>query len=1237
MSSCLDEEKSCLENMPPISDVDTEGYHTYDEHDDEFTGVDDLHPPTDELEDVEGHKTLEQDVDDNLRYGTEYPEQITEGEQESASQPLPNRPRPKTNIKFYRGVPFDSNMENFMEFESKDALDEFLEDYHVPELDQLNLSYQRQEIQIRAHLHVESFRQQNVNFVRVENPSYDGADSVLYGWVTNATYINDKMTSIDWLVDEWYTNYFNVEFSKCTVSQAHEDFEDPTHGTLTNSKLPDFFVPENFSSGNPHVVDAHDAMAHPMLNWLVIKFQYSQSQASADDASALEQAQADLATAQQNLEEYEQNLKDTDEEVEKQADQVTQQETEADPFYETDGVTDTLHALQTQDFGITDNIENLYSRDNEDNHGLASGSLYLRLFTMVTYKRTGDDGIDATEQTGTTQWGSYINKYIKPVIDDIVSLADGIHDQVTGLASATNTTAVDRYIAKYRKVPDAIDKAINELTRLKATLDTELPILLNNTNLRQATKGGKPSVYDNITYWISEELMETGGQITALLDDLEEERNAWYDSFSDEVKQQNDAIAGEVADNESVGDAKKEELQGKIDDAQAKVDSAQAKVDSWDSAQKLAQIASLITSDIGITEQVGYITIPFINDNVVRLKQTGMGGAEFNFLEESTSLSALLANLSVNFKIDASSILAVYVKPYIGLNFTDEDLTMDAQGQYTLDIGIRASRTYPFWVPFADGQRDDSGVFVPFDPQKLIDLAGDLFTIPSVGLLPVLNYLPNADLEENLISVDNASQTSEGDEITLYQFIKKAFQEHLAKDDSLSTMDAWTDPKAKEEILGYMQNTEGFIPKLAHYFSLTLTDGDTPIASFQLDDLKSHYNYAGVNHSLKCLYKSTPQEFSRVDFWVKPFSDIDIQQVGHSQTLVETDVSQALAQYTSGHMTNPSVYNKQNTIAFALDSYKQQEYLNRNSWQQQLNNADYSKENSYLNNSYANNVLATQQGYDRNNQKLQQQYDRTNLNRTQKQENDMISQKQEQGWVSYGLNSTTNLANAVQSSFTESGGIGIAGAVGSSLASSALTGVGQAVANSFQIDNALLQQSQNRANLKVQQSQANALLAQTQQQKAQLNTNSVQFSDYMTGRTYENTLQNIMAGRNDLKLKAPATVSSGSDVSYRFAIGLNKIMVVCTAPSREVLRQMINYWVMFGYKINRYVSDEELKALMHTRNYANFIKTDMCQIKPSVNMQESSKTAIEQLFNRGFTLWHDVDKMINRDYTGNNT
>lgn len=94
--------------------------------------------------------------------------------------------------------------------------------------------------------------------------------------------------------------------------------------------------------------------------------------------------------------------------------------------------------------------------------------------------------------------------------------------------------------------------------------------------------------------------------------------------------------------------------------------------------------------------------------------------------------------------------------------------------------------------------------------------------------------------------------------------------------------------------------------------------------------------------------------------------------------------------------------------------------------------------------------------------------------------------------------------------------------------------------------------------------------------------------------------------------------NQGNNYNFDFANNYMGIRVIKYTVTDEYQKTLSDYFKMFGYKVNTVK-----RPNLHTRQNWNYVKTIDCLITGS--MPQNDRQAIQDMFNKGITLWHTSD------------
>lgn len=167
--------------------------------------------------------------------------------------------RVKSTVEFYRNVPLKNDFQDSVLFDSKKDQTNYFSKFKVDKLTIKDLSYQRTEFQIRIPSEKEEFKYENmqdINYLKVTNPSYEGApiDQVTYyGFVTNTNYINDGTCFVDWVVDPVQSFMFRWELSDSFIERSTYSVLTGKGNNIHLDEQKRYLLNENESIGSDNV------------------------------------------------------------------------------------------------------------------------------------------------------------------------------------------------------------------------------------------------------------------------------------------------------------------------------------------------------------------------------------------------------------------------------------------------------------------------------------------------------------------------------------------------------------------------------------------------------------------------------------------------------------------------------------------------------------------------------------------------------------------------------------------------------------------------------------------------------------------------------------------------------------------------------------------------------------------------------------------------------------------------
>lgn len=135
--------------------------------------------------------------------------------------------------------------------------------------------------------------------------------------------------------------------------------------------------------------------------------------------------------------------------------------------------------------------------------------------------------------------------------------------------------------------------------------------------------------------------------------------------------------------------------------------------------------------------------------------------------------------------------------------------------------------------------------------------------------------------------------------------------------------------------------------------------------------------------------------------------------------------------------------------------------------------------------------------------------------------------------------------------------------------------------------------------------------------------NNTDVSNRIASNNYEMAIAGIQAKQNDIKNTGWSLTSAGGNPFFDFLNNNRWITVSSITESYDMLRQARQYFEQFGYTIGRFYNGDEFKKLINGRKRFNYVKTQNLVVSGQVPNHE--RDAIQDMFNNGVTIWHDIN------------
>lgn len=233
------------------------------------------------------------------------------------------------------------------------------------------------------------------------------------------------------------------------------------------------------------------------------------------------------------------------------------------------------------------------------------------------------------------------------------------------------------------------------------------------------------------------------------------------------------------------------------------------------------------------------------------------------------------------------------------------------------------------------------------------------------------------------------------------------------------------------------------------------------------------------------------------------------------------------------------------------------------------------------------------------------------------------SQSLSNAQASLSYNQTlTNLANQqannqlqnqqVQNSLLAGLGSGAISAIGS-LASGNILGTVSSAANTL-LNTSVQYANNNLSNQMFANNQATALTLAGQNKG---------LAEWAAQGNYEQAIRSINATVQDAAITQPSVSGMASGDTFNLDWGLLGFDVYVMVPSQGRRMALLDYFIRYGYTINRYVRSQAWRHVCDMTEYQYWKFAD-CTIPDTVG-DDNVRNVIKGIFERGVTVWHDPD------------
>lgn len=130
-----------------------------------------------------------------------------------------------------------------------------------------------------------------------------------------------------------------------------------------------------------------------------------------------------------------------------------------------------------------------------------------------------------------------------------------------------------------------------------------------------------------------------------------------------------------------------------------------------------------------------------------------------------------------------------------------------------------------------------------------------------------------------------------------------------------------------------------------------------------------------------------------------------------------------------------------------------------------------------------------------------------------------------------------------------------------------------------------------------------------------------QLSDFAARGDYENTIAGLNAKIQDAQLSAPSVVGQQGGEPFNVINGIADFRVEVLMPSQGIINAVGEYWLRYGYAVNRFSLIPQNLKVMTKFTYWKLKETYI----RAGDMPETFKQALRGILEKGVTVWNDPD------------
>ena len=153
---------------------------------------------------------------------------------------------PSNRVRLIENVPFSISYQDIIQFDNATAQQNYFNSLPYVEFD--NITYVRNNGKIKVSANRETLL--DYNYMYFQNNNY--GTKIFYAFITNVEYVNPNTSLISFVIDEWQTWCFNIDFKPTFIERKHCRRWNADGSPVINT------VPEGLDYGTEYIVKDHE-------------------------------------------------------------------------------------------------------------------------------------------------------------------------------------------------------------------------------------------------------------------------------------------------------------------------------------------------------------------------------------------------------------------------------------------------------------------------------------------------------------------------------------------------------------------------------------------------------------------------------------------------------------------------------------------------------------------------------------------------------------------------------------------------------------------------------------------------------------------------------------------------------------------------------------------------------------------------------------------------------------------